>query len=60
MEKVLNNRKFYPAIDGLRAFSFLIVFFFHSSVPGFNIGWGGVTIFFVISGFLITRISKFN
>lgn len=50
------NDKFYPAIDGLRAFSFLIVFFFHAGVPGMKFGWGGVTIFFAISGFLITGI----
>lgn len=43
-------------IDGLRAVAVLSVFLFHldfSWVPG---GYTGVDIFFVISGFLITRI----
>ena len=51
-----NSKQFYPSIDGLRAFCFIAVFLFHVGVPGTSIGWGGVTAFFVISGFLITEI----
>jgi peptidoglycan/LPS O-acetylase OafA/YrhL len=51
-----NKKKFYSSIDGLRAISFILVFLFHYSVPGFELGWGGVSVFFVISGFLITEI----
>jgi len=48
------NRAFYPALDGLRAIAFLMVFFQHYySIPW---GWTGVNIFFVLSGFLITGI----
>lgn len=43
-------------IDGIRAFAVLIVIFFHFGVTGFAGGYIGVDIFFVISGFLITRI----
>ncbi|RYE58375.1 MAG: acyltransferase, partial [Sphingobacteriales bacterium] len=47
---------YLPHIDGLRAFAVLSVIFFHFAVPGFEGGFIGVDIFFVISGFLITRL----
>jgi peptidoglycan/LPS O-acetylase OafA/YrhL len=48
------NRAFFPALDGLRAMAFLMVFFQHYyALPW---GWTGVNIFFVLSGFLITGI----
>jgi peptidoglycan/LPS O-acetylase OafA/YrhL len=48
------NRAFYPALDGLRAIAFLMVFFQHYTSVAW--GWTGVNIFFVLSGFLITGI----
>jgi peptidoglycan/LPS O-acetylase OafA/YrhL len=42
-------------IEGLRAVAVLSVIFFHLKVPGFRGGFSGVDIFFVISGYLITR-----
>jgi peptidoglycan/LPS O-acetylase OafA/YrhL len=43
-------------IDGLRFIAFLAVFLVHSDVTRFWWGSHGVSLFFVISGFLITRI----
>jgi peptidoglycan/LPS O-acetylase OafA/YrhL len=43
-------------LDGLRFFAFLGVFMIHSDVEHFWWGSYGVSLFFVISGFLITRI----
>ena len=45
-----------PEVDGLRAAAVLVVLFFHAGVPGFRGGFVGVDIFFVISGYLITRL----
>ncbi len=43
-------------IQGLRAVAVLLVIFAHLGITGFDGGWIGVDVFFVISGFLITGL----
>jgi peptidoglycan/LPS O-acetylase OafA/YrhL len=45
-----------PDIDGLRALAVIAVVLYHAQVPGFGGGYVGVDVFFVISGYLITRL----
>jgi peptidoglycan/LPS O-acetylase OafA/YrhL len=47
-----------PDIDGLRAISAIAVVLFHAHVRGFRGGFIGVDVFFVISGYLITRLLR--
>jgi peptidoglycan/LPS O-acetylase OafA/YrhL len=63
------DRGYFPAVDGLRGIAVLLVLFNHSTLlfPFAQLqdhplwrrslaGWIGVDLFFVISGFLITRL----
>jgi peptidoglycan/LPS O-acetylase OafA/YrhL len=47
-----------PSLDGLRAVSFLIVFVAHSGLEWIVPGGFGVTVFFYLSGFLITTLMR--
>lgn len=48
--------QFRKSINALRALAVLSVVLFHFKVPGFEGGFVGVDVFFVISGFLMTGI----
>lgn len=55
----LPNSLYIPSLDGIRAISFFLVFFSHAGLGSIIIPGGfGVTIFFLLSGFLITTLLR--
>lgn len=55
MSTTSNGATYRPDVDGLRAVAVLSVIVFHLNKPLLPGGFLGVDVFFVISGFLITR-----
>jgi peptidoglycan/LPS O-acetylase OafA/YrhL len=47
-----------PSLDGIRAVSFLLVFVSHAGLGQYVPGGMGVTVFFFLSGFLITTLMR--
>ena len=54
----MNTARYRADIDGLRAIAVISVVLFHLDVAAFAGGFVGVDVFFVISGFLITRLIR--
>src|SRR5690554_740053 len=52
----LTKMKYNLSLDGIRAIAALIVVACHAGMPGIGGGFLGVDIFFVLSGYLITRL----
>jgi len=47
-----------PGLDGIRAISIIVVFMNHSNLPQILLGPTGVTVFFFLSGYLITTLLR--
>lgn len=52
----MKTEKYIPGIDGLRAIAVIVIILFHLDFTVLQGGYIGVDVFFVISGFLITRL----
>lgn len=52
----MQTKNFRDDINGLRAYAVILVVLFHFGVSGFSAGFLGVDVFFVISGYLMTKI----
>jgi len=47
-----------PSLDGIRAFSILIVFLAHAGLKNYIPGYFGLSLFFFLSGYLITTLLR--
>ena len=55
---VMTQTRYEPALDGIRAIAVIAVMLFHAYSWRFGGGWIGVDVFFVLSGYLITRLLR--
>lgn len=51
----MTPKNYIAPLDGLRAVSVILVLLFHVGLNEFEGGFVGVDVFFVISGFIITK-----
>jgi peptidoglycan/LPS O-acetylase OafA/YrhL len=58
LDKISKKLEYIPGLDGIRALAAFLVISTHwpNNMLSLKFGWIGVNIFFVLSGFLITRI----
>jgi peptidoglycan/LPS O-acetylase OafA/YrhL len=52
------TKTYIPGLDGIRAIAFMLVYFAHTGLGFFVPGGLGVTIFFFLSGYLITTLLR--
>ena len=48
--------RYQPALDGVRALAVTVVLLFHGGIGWMSGGYLGVSVFFTLSGFLITSL----
>ncbi|MFZ1489002.1 MAG: acyltransferase, partial [Ilumatobacteraceae bacterium] len=51
-----SDRRYHPGLDGIRALAVGLVLVFHSGLGWVDGGFLGVSVFFTLSGFLITSL----
>ncbi|EED33957.1 O-acetyltransferase OatA [gamma proteobacterium NOR5-3] len=51
-------KSFRHDINAYRGIAVLLVVFYHYGIPGFSFGYVGVDVFFVVSGYLMTKIIR--
>jgi peptidoglycan/LPS O-acetylase OafA/YrhL len=55
---LVKTTTYIPGLDGIRAIAFMLVYFAHTGLGFFVPGGLGVTIFFFLSGYLITTLLR--
>ncbi|WP_298917843.1 acyltransferase [uncultured Nostoc sp.] len=53
-----HSRLYIPSLDGIRTIAFIIVFVFHAGLKNIAPAGFGVTVFFFLSGYLITTLLR--
>ena len=56
IKSIQHSLKYNPSLDGLRGIAVILVVLFHVYPQYFSFGYVGVDIFFVLSGYLISKI----
>lgn len=54
--RLCNQSRYIPALDGIRGLAATLIVLYHARMPSLPGGFLAVDVFFVLSGFLITRL----